>query len=42
MSRTIKKQPKKDRPRAIKPEGSKKPFLNKKKAFDYSDNEDDY
>lgn len=41
MSRTIKKQPKKDKPRLVKPEGIKKPF-NKKKAFDYSDTEDDY
>jgi hypothetical protein len=42
MSRTIKKQPKKDKPHALKPDGSNKPFFHKKKAFDYSDNEDDY
>lgn len=41
MSRTIKKLPKRDRPRLLKPEGSKKP-LTKKKVFDYSDTEDDY
>jgi hypothetical protein len=41
MSRTIKKQPKRDRSRFIKPEGNKKPLI-KKKAFDYSDTEDDY
>ena len=43
MSRTIKKQPKKDRPRNVKPEGNKKSSFNKKKAYDYSDNDyEDY
>jgi len=41
MSRTIKKQQKRDKSRVLKPEESKKPF-NKKKAFDYSENDDDY
>jgi hypothetical protein len=41
MSRTIKKQFKRERPRLVKPEKNKKPF-SKNKTFEYSDNEDDY
>jgi hypothetical protein len=39
MSRTIKKQPKKERPRSIKPEGNKKSSYFRKTAYDYSDND---